>query len=144
MTIILWQLCQIYDCWAVCTWYYHITLIEIFTDNENCRRLRVKLYVMTCSHWLSASNRFTAPYLHFAFYNIFSSFLVKYNKRDYRWHCTKSLSTPFMLQISFYHYKLQHNFTVKVKMTSDNPLELTMENTKRKKKKKDFCWPPQF
>lgn len=39
-----------------------------------------------------------------------------------------------MLQTSFYHYKLQHNFTVKVKMKSDNPLELTMENTKRKKK----------
>lgn len=74
--------CAKSDCWAVCTWCYRITLIEIFTDNENCRRLRVKLYVMTCSHWLSASNRFITPYAHCAFYNIFCSFFSEVQQRD--------------------------------------------------------------
>lgn len=126
--------CAKSDCWAVCTWCYHITLIEIFTDNENCRRLRVKLYVMTCSHWLSASNRFITPYAHCAFYNIFCSFLQwsTTERWYYRWLCTRSLSTHFPFQMSPYHYKLQHDFTVQVETRSDVPLELIVQNTEWK------------
>lgn len=71
------------------------------------RRLRVKLYVMTCSHWLSASNRFITPYAHHVFYNIFCHFFNKVQQeRWYRWHNTKRVIFEYSLHTSDFHLSL--------------------------------------
>lgn len=113
------------------------------------RRLRVKLYVMTCSHWLSASNRFITPYAHHAFYNIFCHFFNKVQQeRWYRWHNTKKKKFEYSLHTSTYHYQLQRNFAVKVEMSSDIPMELSMKNTVGRRtcerKLEDFRWTTQI
>lgn len=115
------------------------------------RRLRVKLYVMTCSHWLSASNRFITPYTHRAFYNIFCHFFNKVQQERwyYRWHDTKK--SEYSLHTSTYHYQLQCNFVVKVELSSDISLELSMKNIEGGRREgeywrklEDFCWPTQI